>query len=67
MAEVHQLVESHKIVDWHHNIEVERGVRIELEDYLFDVAKEELGVPLDSEAIEGIIALVWNLAIENRD
>ena len=67
VAAVHQLVESHKIVDWHCNIEVERRVRIELEDYLFDVAKEELGVPLDSEAIEGIIALVWNLAIENRD
>ena len=41
------------LIDRHRNIEVERRVRMELEDYLFDVVKEEYD-------------LVWNLAVENR-
>jgi len=64
---MYDLIDRHKIVDWHRNIEVERQVRIELEDYLFDVAKEEYGVPLATEEIDDVITLVWNLAVENRE
>ena len=60
-------VNQHKIIDWHRNIEVERRVRIELEDYLFDVVKAEHGVPLDAQEIDEIISLVWELAVENRN
>jgi len=60
------LVDQHKIVDWHRNIEVERQVRNELEDYLFDVAKGEYGIPLTADEIDAVITLVWDLAVENR-
>ena len=60
------LLNRHKIVDWHRNIEVERQVRTELEDYLFDIAKDEYGVPLATNEIDNIVTLVWNLAVENR-
>ena len=60
-------VNQHKIIDWHRNIEVEHRVRIELEDYLFDVVKAEHGVPLDAQEIDEIISLVWVLAVENRE
>jgi hypothetical protein len=61
------LIDRQKIVDWHRNIEVERQVRTELEDYLFDVAKNEYGVPLATNEIDNIVTLVWNLAVENRE
>ncbi|MGB0952398.1 MAG: type I restriction endonuclease subunit R [Planctomycetota bacterium] len=60
------LVEAQKIVDWHRNVDVQRRVRADLEDYLFDVAKEEHGIPLAVDEIDGVITMVWNLAKENR-
>ena len=64
---VYDVVDQHKIVDWHRNIEVERRVRMAIEDYLFDVAREQLAVPLTAEEIDSIITLVWDLAVENRE
>ncbi len=60
------LIDRHKIVDWHRNIEVERQVRTELEDYLFDVAKVEYSLPLSTSEIDNVVTVVWNLAVENR-
>jgi len=61
------LIEKRKIVDWDRNIEVERRVRMEIEDYLFDVVKDEYGIPLETDEIEAVVTLVWNLAVENKD
>ncbi len=61
------LIDEHKIIDWHRSIEVERRVRMELEDYLFDVAKTEFGIPLAANEIDNVVSLVWNLAVENRE
>ena len=60
------LVEAQKIVDWHRNVDVERRVRADLEDFLFDVAKGEHGIPLTVSEIDGMITMTWNLAKENR-
>ena len=59
-------IDQRKIVDWHRNIEVERQVRMALEDYLFDVVKEQNGIPLTMDEMDAIITLVWELAVENR-
>lgn len=59
-------IEPHKIVDWWQNIEVERQVRTDLEDYLFDVVKEKIGIPLSAGEIERLTSKVWELAVENR-
>jgi len=64
---MYDLIKRSKIVDWDHNIEVERRVRIEIEDYLFDVVKKEYGIPLGAGEIDAIVTLVWNLAVENKD
>ncbi|VGO13378.1 Type-1 restriction enzyme R protein [Pontiella desulfatans] len=61
------IVESHKIIDWHKNVEVERRVRVELEDYLFDVVQEQFGAAMAIEEIDRIISMVWELAVENRE
>ena len=60
-------IDQHKIVDWHRNIEVERKVRMAIEDYLFDVARDQFGLALNANEIDNIITLAWNLAVENRD
>ncbi|MGE4489053.1 MAG: type I restriction endonuclease subunit R [Kiritimatiellales bacterium] len=62
-----QLIEQHKIVDWDSDIEVERRVRIEIEDYLFDTVKNTYGVPLTFDEIDAILTLVWDLAVQNKD
>ena len=63
---IYDLIDRHKIVDWHRNIEVERRVRMDIEDYLFDVARDQLDVSLNADEIDSVITLVWNLAVENR-
>lgn len=59
-------IEARKIVDWHRNIEVERQVRMALEDYLFDEVKEKDGLPLTLAEMDAIITQAWKLAVENR-
>ncbi|MFP4446721.1 MAG: hypothetical protein ACLFPD_10805, partial [Desulfosudaceae bacterium] len=63
---IYNLIDQHKIVDWHRNIEVERKVRMDLEDYLFDGVKTEMEIPLAANEIDRVVSLVWNLAVENR-
>lgn len=62
-----QLIEQHKIVDWDSNIEVERRVRIEIEDYLFDTVKDQFGIPLTLDEIDTLLGLIWDLAVQNKD
>jgi len=64
---IHDLIEGSKIVDWDRNIEVERKVRMEIEDYLFDVIKKDYGIQLNTDEIDAVVTMVWNLAVENKD
>ena len=64
---MHDLIERSKIVDWDRNIEVERRVRMEIEDYLFDVVKKDYGIPLETDEIDAVVTMIWNLAVENKD
>ena len=64
---IYQLIDKHKIVDWDSDIEVERRVRMEIEDYLFDTVKNKYGAPLTFDEIDAILTLVWDLAVQNKD
>lgn len=59
------VIQKEKIVDWKTSIEVKRAVRDQLEDFLFDVVKKEMGIPLSIEFIENFIKNIWNLATKN--
>ncbi|MBN2686247.1 MAG: type I restriction endonuclease subunit R [Pontiellaceae bacterium] len=61
------VLDSHKIIDWHKNVEVQRRVRIELEDYLFDVVQDGFGVLMTIDEVDKLISLIWDLAVENKD
>ena len=60
------IVDAHKIVDWHNNVEVHRRVRNDLEDYLFDVLRGEYAVRLSIDIIDQVISLVWDLSVDNK-
>ncbi len=64
---VYSLINKHKIVDWDTNIEVERRVRMEIEDYFFDTVKNKFGVPLSLAEIDSMLSLIWDLAVQNKD
>jgi type I restriction enzyme R subunit len=64
---IYQLIEQHKIVDWDSDIEVERRVRGEVEDYLFDTVKNKYGASLTLDEIDALLTLVWDLAVQNKD
>ncbi len=66
VASLCDIVEINKIVDWDSNIEVKRRVSLEMEDYLFDVVKDEYNIALGIEKIDSIISKFWDLAVENR-
>ena len=60
-----EVLQKERIVDWKTSIEVKRAVRDQLEDFLFDVVKKEMEIPLSVEFIENFINNVWNLATKN--
>jgi type I restriction enzyme R subunit len=64
---IYQLIEQHKIVDWDSDIEVERRVRGEIEDYLFDTVKNKYGASLTLDEIDAILSMIWDLAVQNKD
>jgi type I restriction enzyme, R subunit len=63
---IHTIISNKKIVDWYRNVEIERKVRDEIEDYLFDEVKDNQGIPLSVVDIDNIVSESWNLAIKNR-
>ena len=64
---IYQLIGKHKIVDWDTDVEVERHVRMEVEDYLFDTVKTAYNVPLTLEEIDALLSMIWDLAVKNKD
>ncbi len=64
---IYGVIEKNKIVDWDTNVEVERRVRIEIEDYLFDTVKTVYGVPLTLEEIDALLSIIWDLAVQNKE
>jgi type I restriction enzyme R subunit len=64
---IYRLIDKHKIVDWDTDVEVERRVRMEIEDYLFDTVKTTYGAPLTMEEIDALLSMIWDLAVQNKD
>ncbi len=64
---IYQFIEKNKIVDWDTNVEVERRVRMEIEDYLFDTVKTVYGAPLTLDEIDALLSMIWDLAVKNKN
>ena len=59
---VDEIIEEHSKVDWHDNMEVHNRIAQELDDLLFDFAKEH-GLKLDFDQIDKIIESVKTVAL----
>ena len=64
---IYRLIDKNKIVDWDTDVEVERKVRMEIEDYLFDTVKTAYGAPLTMEEIDSLLSMIWELAVKNKE
>lgn len=64
---IYGFIEKNKIIDWDTNVEVERRVRTEIEDYLFDTVKTVYGAPLTMDEIDALLSMIWDLAVKNKN
>ncbi|HHD83085.1 MAG TPA: type I restriction endonuclease subunit R [Bacteroidetes bacterium] len=62
--EINDIINSNKIVGWEENIDVEKQMEQEIDDYLFEL-KEEIGFELSIDAIDKLIENIIRTA-KNR-
>lgn len=62
-----QIIEREAIVDWYKNIDVKRSIMNAIDDYLYDVVKEEANINLSNEEIRKIIEDSLSLAEHNHE
>jgi type I restriction enzyme R subunit len=61
------IINHEKCVDWERNITIRRIVMNNIDDYLYDIVKEEMGIDLSQDQIGAITTEAWNIAINNRE
>jgi type I restriction enzyme R subunit len=57
-----EVIRKHQIVNWVDNVDVNNSIINDIEDYLFDVVRDEKGVPLSRESIDSIVERVMQIA-----
>ena len=57
-----QIVARHRIVNWTRNEDVQKAMVNDIDDYLFDVVRDEKGLSLSPETMDGIIEQVMRIA-----
>jgi type I restriction enzyme R subunit len=65
VLDIFAILHREAIVDWYKNIDVKRKMTNILDDYLYDVAKSEMGINLDNDEIPEIISTIMRLAENN--
>ena len=64
---MYDVLQKEGIVDWYKNDEVKRIMINKIDDYLYDVVKEERGVNLSNEEMKQIIETTMKLAENNNE
>ena len=67
IMELYNILQKEGIVDWYKNAEVKRIMINKIDDYLYDVVKEERGINLSSEEMKEIIETTMKLAENNNE
>jgi len=67
ILDVYDILQNEGIVDWHKNSEVKRIMINKVDDYFYDVVKEEKGIDLSSEEIKSVIETTMGLAENNAE
>lgn len=61
-----EIIEKNKCVDWDRNITVERTVKNEIDDFLYDYVIDKLNVQLSHDQASNIIENSWSIAVNNK-
>jgi type I restriction enzyme R subunit len=56
------IIERHRIVDWIGNLDVQKAMVNDLDDYLFDIVKGKHGVPLTPATMDDLIERIMQIA-----
>jgi type I restriction enzyme R subunit len=56
------VVDAHRKVDWTEDADAQRAMQNDLDDYLFDHVRGELGLDLGTAAMDDLIARVLRVA-----
>ncbi|MCL2473954.1 MAG: HsdR family type I site-specific deoxyribonuclease [Alphaproteobacteria bacterium] len=67
VKDIVNIISREKCVDWDKNITIRRTVMNNIDDYLYDVVKGEMGVDLSQEQIAEVTQESWNIAVNNKD
>jgi type I restriction enzyme R subunit len=65
VLDIFAIIKREAIVDWYKNIDVKRKMRNVIDDYLYDIVKEEKGINIDNNQIKVIIDETMRLAENN--
>ncbi len=65
VIDIFSIIKREAIVDWYKNIDVKRKIRNSIDDYLYDVVKEEKEINIDNDFIKSTIDKVIQLAENN--
>ncbi|MFA5747145.1 MAG: type I restriction enzyme endonuclease domain-containing protein, partial [Candidatus Paceibacterota bacterium] len=65
VLDILEILKKESIVDWYKNIDVKRRMMNALDDYLYDIAKNEKGINLTNEEIRVLISDIMQLAVNN--
>lgn len=60
------IINREKCVDWDKNVTVRNTVMNNINDYLYDIVKDEMNIDLSSEQIANITNDAWNIAVNNK-
>ena len=61
------IIKSNICVDWDKNITVQRAVMGQIDDYMYDVVRDEKRISLTTEQIRNMTQYCWDLAVENKE
>ena len=56
------IVGRHRAVNWNEDLDRQRAMQNDLDDYLYDQVRGEAGIKLDTTAMDGLIAQVIQVA-----
>jgi len=61
------IIKHNKCVDWDKNITVQRSVMSQINDYMYDIVRDEMNISITAEQIRTITQYCWDLAVENKE
>ena len=67
VLDILRIIKGEAIVDWHKNADVKRKMMNAIDDYLYDVVKNQKNIDLSSDELKAVITTTMQLAENNNE